>query len=96
MLCNTDIVCIELDLVKDFDDDMVTDLSMVKNFTRTLNRSLDSLYTPVINKTIPAILSKGKIKLKKEAIIPIIILIIAFLFIFSPPLIHPLSLNIIS
>lgn len=51
MLCNTDIVCIELDLVKDFDDDMVTDLSMVKNFTRTLNRSLDGLYTPVINKT---------------------------------------------
>ena len=51
MLCNIDIVCIELDLVKDFDDDMITDLSMVKNFTRTLNRSLDSLYTPVINKT---------------------------------------------
>lgn len=56
MLCRTDIVCFEFDLVKDFDDDIVTDLSMVKNFTRTLNRALfDNIglnhYTPVISKT---------------------------------------------
>lgn len=61
MLCNTDIVCIELDLVKDFDDDMVTDLSMVKNFTRTLNRTLNGLYTPVISKTEKSKVNDGYI-----------------------------------